>query len=278
MRPNPGPAGTDGVEPARHGPLHGIKVVESASIVLGPLTAQYLAGMGADVIKIEPLEGDLTRQIGPRRAEGMGALFLTNNRNKRSVALDLKSPRGRDILHRIVDRSDVLVHSVRTAAARRLGLVYEELSARNRGLVFCHVAGFGDDGPYGSKPACDDIVQALSGLAMLERVVTVEPRYVPSILADKITAVHAAFAIGAALLERERSGIGQQVDVAMFETMAAFNSAEHLWAMPSNPPGPHGLRAGRNGGTTAFRHARRLPRLHALLRQPVDPILRARRA
>ncbi len=218
------------------GPLTGVRVVESASIVLGPLTCQYLAAMGADVIKIEPTAGDLTRRIGPRRAEGMGALFTTNNRNKRSVVLDLKSPRARDVLHRIVDSADVFVHSVRTTAARRLGLDYEKLSARNPGLVFCHVAGFSDDGPYGPKPAYDDIIQALSGLAMLQQVVTHEPRYVPSILADKITAIHAAFAVSSALLERARTGLGQAVDVSMLETMAAFVSAEHLWGRAFDPP------------------------------------------
>ncbi|KAF0957828.1 Cinnamoyl-CoA:phenyllactate CoA-transferase [Rhodococcus sp. T7] len=226
---------------ARLGPLSGIRVVENASIVLGPLTCQYLAAMGADVIKIEPPSGDMTRRIGPRRAEGMGALFMTNNRNKRSVVLDLKSPDGQEALRRIVDTADVFVHSVRTAAARRIGLVYEELSARNPGLVFCHVAGFSDGGPYGPNPAYDDIVQALSGLAMLQRVVTGEPRYVPSILADKITAVHAAFAISSALLERSRTGLGQAVDVTMLETMTAFVSAEHLWGHAFNPPlGPMG--------------------------------------
>ncbi|MFR9805028.1 CaiB/BaiF CoA transferase family protein [Pseudonocardia sp. RS010] len=222
--------------PSPSGPLAGLRVVESASIVLGPLTCQYLAAMGADVIKVEPPEGDLTRRIGPRRTEGMGALFLTNNRNKRSVVLNLKTAGGRDVLHRLVDTADVFVHSVRTAAARRLGLEYEALSARNPGLVFCHVAGFSDHGPYGPKPAYDDIVQALSGLAMLQRVVTGEPRYVPSILADKITAVHATFAIAAALVERARSGLGQAVDVTMLETMVAFTSAEHLWGHAFEPP------------------------------------------
>lgn len=223
------------------GPLDGIRVIENASIVLGPLACQYLATMGADVIKVEPPEGDLTRRIGPRRVDRMGAMFMTNNRNKRSVVLDLKRPEARAALHRLVDSADVFVHSVRTAAARRLGLVHEELAARNPGLIFCHVAGFSDDGPYGPKPAYDDIVQALSGFAMLQRVVTGEPRYVPSLLADKITAVHAALAVTTALFERSRSGLGQVVDVTMLETMAGFVSVEHLWGHAFEPPiGPMG--------------------------------------
>ncbi|HZZ48121.1 MAG TPA: CoA transferase [Pseudonocardia sp.] len=223
------------------GPLDGIRVIENASVVLGPLACQYLASMGADVIKIEPPGGDLTRRIGPRRTEGMGAMFMTNNRNKRSVVLDLKHPGARAALHRLVDSADVFVHSVRTAAARRLGLVPEELAARNPGLIFCHVAGFSDDGPYGPKPAYDDIVQALSGFAMLQTVVTGEPRYVPSLLADKTTAVHAALAITTALFERSRSGLGQVIDVTMLETMAGFVSVEHLWGHAFEPPlGPMG--------------------------------------
>jgi crotonobetainyl-CoA:carnitine CoA-transferase CaiB-like acyl-CoA transferase len=238
------------------GPLSGIRVVESSSIVLGPLTCQYLAAMGADVIKIEPPAGDLTRRIGPRRAEGMGALFTTNNRNKRSVVLDLKVPRAREALHRIVDSADVVVHSVRTSAARRLGLVHEELAARNPGLVFCHVAGFSDHGPYGPKPAYDDIVQALSGLAMLQQVVTKEPRYMPTILADKITAVHAAFAVSTALFERSRTGLGQAIDVTMLETMAAFVSVEHLWGHAFEPAlGPMGYEPVVTAARRPFRTA-----------------------
>jgi crotonobetainyl-CoA:carnitine CoA-transferase CaiB-like acyl-CoA transferase len=232
-----GATATDG--PA--GPLDGIRVVECASIILGPMTGQYLGDMGADVIKVEPPDGDLTRVIGPRRSEKMGALFLTNNRNKRSVVLDLKEPEAQRVLREIVVRSDVLLHSIRTSSARHLGLGYEELAARNHRLVHCHVQGFSDDGPYGGRPAYDDIVQSLSGLAMLQTVVTGTPRYVPSIIADKITAVHAAYAIALALLQRERTGRGQAVKVQMFETMVRFNMAEHLWGHVFEPPlGPIG--------------------------------------
>ncbi|RZT87131.1 crotonobetainyl-CoA:carnitine CoA-transferase CaiB-like acyl-CoA transferase [Pseudonocardia sediminis] len=216
-------------------------VIECASIVLGPLTAQYLGDLGADVLKVEPATGDLTRHIGPRRSPTMGSLFLTNNRNKRSVVLDLKNPAGRATLDRLVDRADVFLHSVRGAAAARLGLDHATLAARNPRLVYCHVKGFADDGPYGGKPAYDDVVQSLSGLAMLQTVVTGEPRYMPSILADKVTAVHAAYAVTAALLHRERTGLGQKVDVPMLETMAGFNTVEHLWGATFEPPlGPMG--------------------------------------
>jgi len=211
-----------------NGPLHGLTVLDLSSVILGPMTGQYLGDMGADVIKVEGPEGDVTRSIGPRRHEGMGALYLANNRNKRSVVLDLKTEAGRAALLQLAARSDVLLHSIRSEAAARLGLSYAALSAVNPRLIYCHVRGFEDDGPYGGRPAYDDIIQALSGLAMLQKIAAGEPRYVPSIIADKVTAVHAAYAIMLALFHRERTGLGQDVGVSMLETMVAFNAHEHL--------------------------------------------------
>jgi len=210
------------------GPLQGITVLDLSSVILGPMTGQYLGDMGADVIKVEGPEGDVTRTIGPRRSEGMGALFLASNRNKRSVVLDLKTADGQAALGRLAATSDVLLHSIRAGAAARIGLAYPALAAANPRLVYCHVRGFQDDGPYGGRPAYDDIIQALSGLAMLQKIAAGEPRYVPSIIADKVTAVHAAFAIALALFHRERTGRGQEVGVPMLETMVAFNMVEHL--------------------------------------------------
>lgn len=210
------------------GPLDGLRVLDLSSVILGPMTGQYLGDMGADVIKVEGPEGDVTRSIGPRRHEGMGALYLANNRNKRSVVLDLKTEAGRASLLKLAARADVLLHSIRTGAAARLGLSFAALAAVNPRLIYCHVRGFEDDGPYGGRPAYDDIIQALSGLAMLQMIAAGEPRYVPSIIADKVTAVHAAYAITLALFHRERTGLGQDVGVSMLETMVAFNAHEHL--------------------------------------------------
>ena len=210
-------------------------------MIFGPLAGQYLGDMGADVIKLEPPEGDLTRSIGPRRSPRMGAFFLTSNRSKRSIVVDLKRPQGREILLRLVSKTDVLLHSMRTPAANRLGLDYETLAKSNPALVYCHVTGYGDDGPYGGRPAYDDVIQAASGLAMLQKVVGGQPRFIPTIIADKISGVHAAYAIVLALMHRMRTGEGQQVDVAMFETMAAFNMMEHQWGHAFEPPiGPMG--------------------------------------
>lgn len=218
------------------GPLTGVTVLDLSSVILGPMTGQMLGDMGADVIKIEPPDGDITRSIGPRRSMGMGALFLANNRNKRSVVLDLKKAADRTLLEGMVAKSDVVLHSIRTSAASRLGIDYASLSRVNSRIIYCHLKGFNDDGPYGGRAAYDDIVQALSGLAMLQKIAAGEPRYVPSIIADKISAVHAAYAIALALFYRERSGVGQQVSIPMLETMVAFNMSEHLGGHVLEPP------------------------------------------
>ena len=228
-------------EPGTHGPLAGIRVLECASIVLGPMTTQLLADMGADVIKVEDPAGDLTRRIGPQRAEHMGALFLGCNRNKRSVVLDLKDSDQRGLFDTLVAGADVVVTSIRPSAAARLGLDHQTLSRLNPVIITCQLEGFGQDGPYAGKAAYDDVVQSLSGLAMLQTVVTGEPRYVPTILADKITAVHAAYAIAAALIHRLRTGRGQAVNVPMLETTTSFTLVEHLWGEACEPPiGPMG--------------------------------------
>jgi crotonobetainyl-CoA:carnitine CoA-transferase CaiB-like acyl-CoA transferase len=217
-------------------PLENIKVLDLATMVLGPLAAQYLGDMGADVIKVEPPEGDLMRNIGPCHSKGMGAFFLGNNRNKRSIVLDLKTPDGLDTLYALVRQSDIVIHSVRATAAERLGISHEALSAQNPRIIYCHVKGYSDEGLYAGKPAYDDVGQAESGLAVLQSVVGGQPRYVPSILADKVTALHAAYGIMAALFQRDRSGVGQAVHVPMFETMVAFNAVEHLWGESFMPP------------------------------------------
>lgn len=223
------------------GPLTGFRVIEIASMIFGPLAGQYLGDLGADVIKVEPPEGDLTRSIGPRHSPLMGSFFITSNRSKRSMVIDLKTDEGRQILARLVDSADVLLHSMRMPAARRLGLDAEALMARRPGLVYCHVSGYGEDGLYADRPAYDDIIQAASGLAQLQTVVGGQPRFMPTILADKVSGLHAAYAVLAALMHKLRTGQGQQVQVPMFETMAAFNMFEHQWAHVFEPPeGPMG--------------------------------------
>ncbi|MBI5277674.1 MAG: CoA transferase [Burkholderiales bacterium] len=230
------------------GPLSGIKVLDLASVIMGPVAAQHLADMGADVIKVEAPEGDLMRSVGPRHSTDMGAVFITCNRNKRSIVLDLKQPAARDVLHRLVAGSDVLIHSVRTAPAKKIGLTYEDLRKLNERLVYCHVKGYSDDGAFAGQPAFDDTMQAESGLAMLQSAVAGEPRYVPSSIVDKICAIHAAYAVALALFERTQSGLGQEIELPMFETITAFNLTEHLWGQAFEPAlGPMGYDSVRRG-------------------------------
>jgi crotonobetainyl-CoA:carnitine CoA-transferase CaiB-like acyl-CoA transferase len=218
------------------GPLDGIKVIEVASVVLGPLATQYLGDMGADVIKIEPPDGDLTRSLGPQRHPGMSAVFINCNRNKRSVVLDLRESRDREALLAIVADADVFVHSIRSSAAERMGIDYATLSAANPRLVYCHCKGFADEGAYGGMPAYDDVIQALSGIAALQGDIVGSPRYVPTIFADKVSALHAAYAVMLGLFHRGRTGRGQEISMHMYEAVTAFAVVEHLWGSTFEPP------------------------------------------
>ncbi|MCD1627608.1 CoA transferase [Seohaeicola saemankumensis] len=210
--------------------LHGVKIIDLTSVVFGPLATQMLGDLGADVIKVESPEGDLLRQVQPSRNKLMGAAFLGANRNKRSVVLDLKTQTGRGQLRKLLADADVMISSIRPAALARLSLDPETLRQKNPNLITVSATGFGQDGPYAAKPAFDDSIQSVSGLASLAtlRDPKSPPAYVPTILADKLGGVTAAFAITAALFHRERTGEAQHVEVPMFETMASFLMVEHL--------------------------------------------------
>jgi crotonobetainyl-CoA:carnitine CoA-transferase CaiB-like acyl-CoA transferase len=210
--------------------LAGIRVIDATAVVLGPYASQILADMGADVIKVEPPAGDMARHIPPMRSPAMGATFLTTNRNKRSLALDLKAPGAHAALLRLVARADVFLHNMRAAAIEQLGLTYARLRQANERLIYCAAWGFGHDGPYAGQPAYDDIIQALSGAADLETRLHGAPGYMPSLIADKVTGITAAYAIAMALFARERTGRGTELEVPMLETMAGFFMTEHLAA------------------------------------------------
>jgi crotonobetainyl-CoA:carnitine CoA-transferase CaiB-like acyl-CoA transferase len=218
------------------GPLTGFRILDLTSVFLGPFATQILGDNGADVVKVEAPEGDITRDIQPARSRGMGAVFLNANRNKRSLVLDLKKPAGREALLRLVAGADVLVHSVRPEAMKRLGLSYEDCRAVSPRIVYAAALGFRPNGPYSRKAAYDDIIQGLSGMVAMQAFTTGEPRYVPSSIVDKIVGAHLVYAITMALLHRERSGEGQQVDVPMLECMTAFNLLEHAAGMLFEPP------------------------------------------
>ena len=213
------------------GPLEGIKIIELTSVVLGPWAAQIMADMGADVIKIEAPFGDSNRQLGASRNKGMAALYLSNNRNKRSLVLDLKQDSARDALLAVVKDCDVFLHNNRPQVMTKFRLDYDDIKDVNPGVIYCGTYGYSKHGPYGEKGALDDSIQASSGMAMLNEMVLGEPRYMPTVVADKTTAITVVYSILAALFHRERTGIGQEIEVPMFETMVSFVMAEHLWGL-----------------------------------------------
>ncbi len=219
------------------GPLTGIRVIDLTSVVMGPYATQILGDQGADVIKIEPPEGDVFRYVTPFRHEGMSAAFLNLNRNKRSLALDLKQADDKQIMLDLLKSADVFVTTVRPQALRKLGLDYESLRELNPRLIYCGAYGFSEAGPYAGRPAFDDIIQAMSGLAELQgRTHPDGPQYVSTIFADKTVGFTVAYAVAMALYERERSGLGQAIEVPMFETMASFTMVEHLAGETYCPP------------------------------------------
>jgi crotonobetainyl-CoA:carnitine CoA-transferase CaiB-like acyl-CoA transferase len=221
---------------AATGPLAGIRVIDLTINVLGPVATQILGDMGADVIKVEAPGGDDMRRIGPARSHNMGAFFLSMNRNKRSIVLDLKEESARDTLVRLSETADVFVHSMRPSAAERLGIGYAALSARNASLVYASAGGYRNDSSRRDWPAFDDVIQAASGIAaMNER--DGEPRYFPTVICDKLCGYILASTIGMALFARERrGGEGQEVHVAMMDAMVGFNMVEHIWGGAIDEP------------------------------------------
>jgi len=218
------------------GPLHGVKIVEMTSVVLGPWACQMFADMGADVIKIEQPRGDSNRTLGAAQNPGMAALYLTCNRNKRSLVLDLRQDGARDALLALVKDADVFVHNNRPQVMTKLRLEYADMKKVNPKIIYCGAYGYAKKGPYGALGALDDSIQAVSGIASLSTMTLGEPRYLPTIVADKTTALTVVYGVLAALFHRERSGEGQELEVPMFETMVNFVMAEHLWGMTFDPP------------------------------------------
>jgi crotonobetainyl-CoA:carnitine CoA-transferase CaiB-like acyl-CoA transferase len=220
----------------RRGPLHGIRVIDVTSTVVGPAATQILGDLGADIVRIEPPEGDQLRNLGPARNEGMAAMFLGMNRNKRSMVLDLKRPESKAVLQRLLLGADVFVHNMRPNAAQRLGISYDDLREAHPRLVYASASGYSPDGPNRDRPAFDDVIQGASGISALFMRAGDTARYAPFIIADKVIGYILASSIGMALYERERSGIGQEVQVPMFETMVEFNLLEHFWGRAFEPP------------------------------------------
>jgi crotonobetainyl-CoA:carnitine CoA-transferase CaiB-like acyl-CoA transferase len=217
-------------------PLAGVRVLDLGNMLMAPYAAQWLGDLGAEVIKVEPPEGDTTRRIGPRAEPDMAATFLGLNRNKKSVVLNLKTPAGCDALRALADRADILLHNNRPQKMQALGLGPQALLQSNPRLVYACLHGFGAAGPYGGRPAYDDIIQGLCGLADLQGKRTGQPGYLPTVAADKTSGLVGAIAILAALSQRDRTGQGGYVEVPMFETMVGYTAIEHLYGRSFEPP------------------------------------------
>jgi len=219
------------------GPLSGVRVIDITTIVLGPYATQLLGDLGADVIKIEaPGAGDPIRHSGPKRSDGMAGIFLNVNRNKRSVVLDLKQEEAKEALRRLIPTADVFFHNMRPQAIARLGFDYGAVKNLKPDIVYCGAYGYSEKGPYAARPAYDDLIQGSSGLAVLGADADGAPRYTPTILVDKIVGLTASQAILGALFHRSQTGEGQEIEVPMFETMAAFLLAEHINGRAFEPP------------------------------------------
>ena len=220
------------------GPLEGVRVIDLTAVLLGPFATQHLADMGADVIKVEPPEGDLLRVSGGSmgRDKSMGPIYMAANRNKRSLCLDLKKPAACAVLKDLIRTADLFIHNSRPAAIERLGLGYEDLKKINPSIIYAYSLGYARKGPYGHKPAFDDLVQGVSGAASLQsRVDGQPPRFMPSLIADKTTGLHLCIAVLGALYHRKCTGEGQMIEVPMLETLASFWLTEHLFGATWTP-------------------------------------------
>jgi crotonobetainyl-CoA:carnitine CoA-transferase CaiB-like acyl-CoA transferase len=209
-----------------------------------------MAEMGADVIKLEPISGDVVRTVGPSRHHGMSATFMLLNEGKRSISADLSGPEGREIVARLARSTDIVVHNMRRSAADRIGLTYERLRTVNPRLIVAAAYGFAAGSGNDDRPAYDDVIQSESGIAWLQGVGRAAPQYVASLIADKTSALALAFAALAALHERDRTGVGQQVDMPMYEFMVSYTLIEQMWGevfVPGETPPvyPRTVSAGR---------------------------------
>jgi len=235
-------------EARKTGPLEGVRVIDLSQFVLGPYATQTLGDLGADVIKVEEPSGDRQRNSGKGPSKEMGPGYVAFNRNKRSIALDLKTEEARTVLRKLVETGDVFIHNMRPSAVARLGFSYEAVKAIKPDIVYVEAMGYDDEGPYAGLQAFDDLIQSASGACGLGQLVDpdTELRPLPSLIADKTCGLFAVIAVLAALRHKERTGEGQFVAVPMLETFTGFMMAEHLYGQTFVPP------TGGFGFTTAI--------------------------
>jgi crotonobetainyl-CoA:carnitine CoA-transferase CaiB-like acyl-CoA transferase len=218
------------------GPLTGVRILDLTTVVMGPYATQVLADFGADVLKVEPFEGDIMRHAAPMRSKGMGHIFLNANRNKRSIVLDLKQPAALQACLALAKTADVLVYNIRPQAMARLKLSYDAVRAVNPKIIYVGAFGYSQRGPYAAKAAYDDLIQGAAGLPWLAKEAGAEsPRFVPATMADRTVGLHVVNAVCAALYRREKSGAGQRVDVPMFESLLQTVMGEHMGGYTFQP-------------------------------------------
>lgn len=219
-------------------PLHGYRIIDLTTVVLGPYATQILGDLGAEIIKVEAPGGDIIRQSGLAPSPEFGSVFMNLNRNKRSIALDLKKPEAAAVLQTLLTQADVFVHNIRPEAMTRLGFTYDVVNAWRPEIIYASIVGYGSHGPYAGRPGYDDLMQAVSGAASLLSRMDGNPdmRYFPTLISDKTTGLHVVYAVLAALLHRERTGRGQFVEIPMFETTVAFLMTEHMGGHVWRPP------------------------------------------
>jgi len=218
------------------GPLSGLRVLDITSVIMGPYATAQLGDLGADVIKVEPPDGDIARRLGPSRSTGMSAITLHLGRNKRSAVLDRERTEDRERLADLIAGCDVIITNLRPGSRRRLGLDWEEVHRANPGAILCTAQAFASDSTKGEDPAYDDVIQAASGMSDLYRRASGTLQFSPSVLADKICGLVMVNSVLAALHSRTVTGEGQWVDVPMADTMLAFNLVEHLAGKSFDPP------------------------------------------
>ncbi|HXM80973.1 MAG TPA: CoA transferase [Burkholderiales bacterium] len=218
------------------GPLHGVRILDLTTVVMGPYATQILADFGADVIKVEPPDGDNMRWVWPFRNPGMGHIFLNANRNKRSIVLDLKKDAAREACLVLARKSDALVYNIRPQAMARLRLSYEDVRKANPRIIYVGCFGYSQRGPYAAKAAYDDLIQGAAGVPwLLQKQGAEAPRYAPLVIADRSVGQQVASAVSAALYHREKTGKGQRVDVPMFEHLLQIVLGEHLGGYTFEP-------------------------------------------
>ena len=217
-------------------PLEGVRIIDASSILMVPYCTRLLADMGAEVIKVETINGDNTRYIGPSINNGMAAVFLNINRNKKSICVDLKTPEGRLIIYKLIKTSDVFVSNIRKAALEKIKLTHSDFEKLNPKIITANAVGFSSEGPYAGLPAFDDTIQAVSGMAAYQGAYSNQPSYTSGATADKVTGIMLGMSIIGALFNREKNGKGIELEVPMMETMVDFTLVEHLYGFNFIPP------------------------------------------